>query len=106
MNKLLEVRASDGGKLLLFHCPGCGYDHYFRVEAGSSGGTVWRWNGDRERPTFSPSLGVNMQMPQHRCHSFVEDGRIRFLNDSFHELAGQTVDLPPFDQNDGREGLD
>jgi len=29
-----------------------------------------------------------------RCHSFVVDGRIQFLQDSEHELAGQTVDLP------------
>jgi hypothetical protein len=29
-----------------------------------------------------------------RCHSFVTDGRIQFLSDSTHALAGQTVDLP------------
>ena len=28
------------------------------------------------------------------CHSFVTDGRIQFLADSNHALAGQTVDLP------------
>jgi hypothetical protein len=28
------------------------------------------------------------------CHSFVTDGRIQFLTDSNHALAGQTVDLP------------
>jgi hypothetical protein len=28
------------------------------------------------------------------CHSFVIDGRIQFLSDSTHVLAGQTVDLP------------
>ena len=32
-----------------------------------------------------------------RCHSFVRDGKIRFLADSYHELAGQTVDLPEVD---------
>lgn len=30
-----------------------------------------------------------------RCHSFVRDGKIEFLSDSTHKLAGQTVDLPP-----------
>jgi hypothetical protein len=29
-----------------------------------------------------------------RCHSFVRDGRIEFLTDSTHELAGQIVGLP------------
>jgi len=28
------------------------------------------------------------------CHSFVTDGRIQFLGDCTHTLAGQTVDLP------------
>lgn len=28
------------------------------------------------------------------CHSFVTDGRIQFLTDSWHSLKGQTVDLP------------
>lgn len=28
------------------------------------------------------------------CHSFVTDGRIQFLGDCTHSLAGQTVDLP------------
>lgn len=29
------------------------------------------------------------------CHSFLHAGRWQFLGDSTHELAGQTVDLPP-----------
>ena len=29
-----------------------------------------------------------------RCHSYVKDGQIQFLNDCSHVLAGQTVDLP------------
>ena len=32
--------------------------------------------------------------PPEVCHSFVTDGRIQFLNDCTHALAGQTVDLP------------
>ena len=35
-----------------------------------------------------------------RCHSFVRSGRIEFLSDSTHALAGQTVDLPD-DMPDG-----
>lgn len=30
------------------------------------------------------------------CHSFVTDGRIQFLADCTHDLAGLTVDLPDF----------
>ncbi len=30
------------------------------------------------------------------CHSFLTDGRIQFLDDCTHAMAGQTVDLPSF----------
>jgi hypothetical protein len=39
---------------------------------------------------FDPS---NITMTP-RCHSYVRDGKIEFLNDSTHKLAGQTVPLP------------
>lgn len=52
----------------------------------------WNFNGDLEKPTFEPSIltraGSNV------CHSFVRDGRIQFLGDCTHALAGKTVDLP------------
>lgn len=81
----------------------------------------WTWNGNLDLPTFSPSVLVtrghfchNPPVPGNcacdfqerfpdeepwawpctRCHSFVRDGRIQFLPDSTHKLAGQTVDLP------------
>jgi len=67
----------------------------------------WDWNGDPARPTFSPSLLVRTGRavtptaleweegdPPLVCHSFIRDGRIQFLEDSAHHLAGQTVDLP------------
>jgi hypothetical protein len=87
-----------GGKLYSFHCPGCGYGHTFEV--GAPGGKGWTWNGSLDRPTFTPSLLCNKDYPQSRCHSFVTDGRIRFLDDCFHALAGQTVDLPDWDGAD------
>jgi hypothetical protein len=32
-----------------------------------------------------------------RCHSFVRGGQIRFLSDSTHALAGQTVAMQPME---------
>ena len=58
---------------------------------------IHRFNGDTEKPTFSPSLMYNF-IPGHVCHSFVEDGKIRFLGDCTHPLAGQTVDLLEIDE--------
>jgi hypothetical protein len=33
------------------------------------------------------------------CHVFVENGKIRFLDDCTHELAGKTVDIPVWPTN-------
>jgi len=79
------------GDMFLFWCPGCNCAH--AVNHG------WRFNGDGDRPTFEPSILVNAPGQFHNptaltCHSFVRDGRIQFLGDSTHALAGQTVDLP------------
>jgi hypothetical protein len=53
----------------------------------------WEWNGDTEKPTLRPSILTDMGKESPRCHSFVTDGKIKFLGDCGHELKGQTVDL-------------
>jgi hypothetical protein len=83
-----------GGHLYVFHCPGCGHSHPFEVNAPNGAG--WNWNGSFDKPTFVPSLMVERGGKQ-QCHLFVTDGRIRFLEDCHHRLAGQTVDLPDWD---------
>ena len=106
---------------LLFWCPGCEDVHI--IHHGSGPGPRWTWNGDVNKPTFRASVLVQSghHAPGHRpddrcwctfnreridrgeqpskhtcgvCHSFVTDGRIQFLSDCTHPLAGQTVDLP------------
>lgn len=84
-----------GGKLYVFHCPGCRYTHPFEIEAPN--GTGWNWNGSMDAPTFTPSLLVHGGGRDPRCHSFVTDGNIQFLSDCEHELAGKTVPLPDWD---------
>lgn len=75
-----------------FWCPGCDSPHLFDLR--------WEFNGDVDNPTFSPSLLVNGREPRHpnilRCHSFVRNGKIEFLGDCEHTLAGQTVELPDY----------
>lgn len=109
----LGSNGSAPGRLVSFWCPGCDEAHMVTVESPVG----WDWNGDLERPTFSPSVKVTgvkwdaespFCRPQHHvevgqmtvCHSFVTDGRIQFLTDSTHELAGQTVDLPDWRSED------
>lgn len=107
------LRDAEGGRLL-FWCPGCTEPH--GIQVGDGPGPRWGWNGDAERPTFTPSVlcTSNRAVPPvtpenlnewqrapwpqtkvaYVCHTFVTDGRIQFLNDCTHALAGQTVDLP------------
>lgn len=93
MAKLFRV-TSPTGDGLGYYCPGCKLTHIFRVSRGLAwnGEPVWTWNGDIDRPTFSPSMGCNMGT-EIQCHSFVRDGKIEYLSDSRHELAGQTIEM-------------
>lgn len=99
MAKLETLSMADGGKALAFYCPGCGYHHHVQIERGSSNptGPIWEWNGDMEKPTFSPSLGVNMGTGQ-QCHLFLRGGKISYLDDCRHDLAGRTVELEDLDE--------
>lgn len=94
------LRSSEGGGLA-FRCPGCNRTH--RITVGQGG---WSWNGNAELPTFTPSILVSYDgadagrngAPPAVCHSYVTNGRIQFLGDTTHALAGHTVDIPPFDE--------
>ncbi len=103
-----------------FECPGCKHPHAIRVDGRAK--PNWSYNGDPDSPTFHPSILVrtghhvqNQPKPPNCwhcnnrddghsmcsiCHSFVENGNIRFLNDCTHALAGQTVPLPDLKQED------
>jgi hypothetical protein len=97
MTKLRKARGdADGGPLLMFNCPGCKHSHGLRV-GWHPKEPVWDWNGSMESPTLTPAILCNANDPRLRCHSLVKGGKIQFLDDCFHSLAGQTVDLPDWD---------
>ena len=79
-----------GSKRFAFFCPGCGHDHWFKCDGETP---TWTWNGDYIKPTVSPSIFCNPSDPQSRCHLFMADGKLAFLGDSWHKLAGQTVPM-------------
>lgn len=111
------------GGLIQFRCPACNSAHMLLAQineaklavpdAGDPDWTppqeyyearngAWSWNGDQDRPSFQPSILVTYPgadagangAPPAVCHSFVTDGRIQFLGDCTHSMAGLTVDLP------------
>lgn len=104
----MSARICQFGDRFAFQCPGCECLHQF--------GANWTWNGSFDRPTVSPSILVqcghyatghkgpcwctfegSSGFKCFRCHSFIADGKIRFLGDCTHRLAGQTVELPDWD---------
>ena len=87
----MPERAWRRQNMVYFECPGCQNIHGISIAAP---GPVWTWNRRTDLPTITPSILCNGDYPQSRCHSFVENGQIRFLGDCFHGLANQTVDLP------------
>lgn len=100
LSKILQLLSENR---LLFQCPGCNKIHTVAIGAGK--GERWQWNGDPEKPTFSPSIKVvypansktaesKDQYSEQICHFSVENGEIRFLEDCTHSLAGQTVQIP------------
>jgi hypothetical protein len=115
MAALSRILRSQDGDRIAFWCPGCKCAHAVRVAPAPE---PWAYNGDPKAPTFAPSVLVRWSTseppvtpenlvqwkaapwPQttveHVCHSFVTDGRIQFLADCTHALAGQTVPLPDF----------
>lgn len=101
MKVLAHYGSTDGStEGYLLWCPGCGFPHPVDVRHPKRS---WTFNGSLTAPTFSPSLLVygdhelGVKDPTRpRCHSFIRDGRIQFLGDSTHALAGQTVPLPPW----------
>lgn len=113
---LRQANGNDGGgQRYVFWCPGCKGAH--QVATGGGPGPRWGFNGNVDRPTFTPSLLVRYPAnpeaeeefkewrTERVCHSFITDGQIQFLGDCTHPMAGQTVPIPkwpwPSDDGDG-----
>lgn len=107
--QLSKVLRKAEDTVLNFWCPACEIAH--GVPVGKGFGPRWEWNGDVDRPTFSPSIrvrgvqritdeirdrlmrGEQVDPVPFTCHSFVTDGVIRFLDDCTHALAGHAAPL-------------
>lgn len=99
------------GDILGFWCPGCKELHILTCY-GNGAGPRWSFDENLEAPTFAPSVLVSRPgRPDHPrenhrttktlCHLFVRAGRIEFLSDSAHALAGQTVPMAPIPEDWG-----
>jgi hypothetical protein len=85
-------------------CPGCNAPHEISVDTPNGSGAKWTFDGNMERPTFSPSINMRWgnRVPGQQanfknggqCHYFIRNGMIQFCGDCTHELAGKTISLP------------
>jgi len=96
MAKVIELPPQPDNPLALTHifiCPGCRHPaHGFRVTGPEP---RWSWNGDPNHPTVEGSV-LTISGNEHgptRCHLFIRDGKIQYLSDCTHALAGQTVNM-------------
>src|ERR1043165_59173 len=96
MSKIREIVNSQGVQWW-FYCPGCNDAHAID--------SSWEFDGNLEEPTINPSILVHPSDNGYikRCHSFVRNGKIEFLGDCEHTLAGQTVELPQVSEGEGRD---
>lgn len=100
--KAILRRVQDKGNRhnrLMFVCPGCvaagpaGYEGLHLLPVNAPGvKPSWEWDGNLLRPTLSPS--IRTEVFGKVCHSFLENGIFRFLDDSTHSLAGKRTPIP------------
>lgn len=90
MARVVEGQHPDGKHWAwLFDCPACGCTHFADKR--------WTFNGDKDNPTFTPSIRVSHRDPKGKervCHFHVRNGAIAYENDCTHEMKGKTVPLP------------
>ena len=83
MGLLSAILRNVEGDRLAWWCPGCDMPH--QIAVGEGPGPRWGWNGNADRPTFTPSVRVSYDgpdagrdgAPPAMCHSFVVDGQMQ-----------------------------
>ena len=96
MTKLKKTEYKEGE--YVFWCPGCQCEHSVNTEIKGSLHPVWSLSGSLDNPTIFPSICVTTKwsVPCFKdkvCHLFIRNGKIEYLPDCTHELAGKTVDM-------------
>lgn len=97
--KLKRTEQHGRGRSDIGHwCPACNQLHAFAVDEPFRNRARWTWDGNTTKPTFNPSMNIRIgpysDNSMKVCHYFLHGGKLQFLGDCTHALAGQTVDLP------------
>lgn len=117
-NKLRMTTPASGytARGIVHWCPACKEVHQFALDGPNSSGARWTWDGNREAPSFTPSMrittGPRPMVPVGRpdagrvdiCHYILTGGIINFCGDCTHEMAGQSVPIPDWPYARGSYG--
>lgn len=95
MSKLSHILRDTEGGGLTFYCPGCKERH--RIQHGEGAGPRWTWNGDVNKPTFTPSILVTWTEPfnQDNPEALKKDLAAAALR---RQAGEQKVNLPSVDK--------
>lgn len=79
-----DEKYEKAGIFRLFYCPGCERYH-----------AVYRDSHNIEDLAGLPSVFPDLliDFPGHRCHLFIQNGLLAYLDDCDHHLAGMTVEM-------------
>ena len=85
--------------IVMHWCYGCKTPHPIWVNTEC--GPRWSFNGDIELPTFSPAISHRrfneVTDKEFICSYTILDGKITYLKECTHSMAGKTLELPDFD---------
>lgn len=83
----------EGNTTLWVYCPACKHAEQILVRSATTSRPSWEWNGDYEKPSFTPSVKITGG-PGYCCHYYITDGQFRYQDDCSHDLKGAIVDVP------------
>lgn len=99
--KTKEWEDQVGKGLYKIFCAGCNTVHSIWAKPSEYPHPVWGFNGNLDKPTFTPSVRITWPEQKedgttfnHCCHFNIVDGRIEFCGDCTHALSGQVLELP------------
>ncbi len=93
--KTKEWEDQPGSGMMKINCPGCKTAHTIFTKVTERNNVIWGFNGDLNKPTFTPSVKITWpeEQKQHCCHFHINEGRIEFCGDCTHELSGKVFEL-------------
>lgn len=101
MAKIKIIHEENGLITAIFNCPACNDIHAFKYYSDpfkytNTDKDPWKFNYNFDRPIIRPSISVDAGNSNinYKCHSYVEEGFIKYLDDCSHAMKGLSIELP------------